>query len=388
MRRLILQRPGASSGWSSDDPIYIAGLFTTASGIGQSARACADALEACGLKVVRIDLSSDFEQADLVNPVDRDERPRTFSAQWGKPGGTLIVHFNGPELERALFLCRAWRGAGRRIIAAWVWELPTPPLSWAPAVRLVDELWVPSSFTLAAMRQICSKPIRVVPYYLGDLRSDLEFPEGGSNAGPGMRCVAFGDGRSSFERKNLLGTIKAFRRADLPEGSCLTIKTRNLAHSPDFRSLVEEAVGADDRIDVVDQSLPREQILQLLASHDVLISMHRAEGFGLALAEAMALGKVVVATGWSANMDFMDEFCSVPVPYELVPVVDRYNIYTGLEASMWADPDINFAAAALSKLAIDPSLRARLGITAKKRMRGLMSGEHYMQALKASSAKA
>ncbi|ABI77246.1 putative glycosyl transferase [Hyphomonas neptunium ATCC 15444] len=375
MRNLVLQRPGNGADWAPGELVYVAGLFSTASGIGQSARACADALEVSGVNVIRIDLSAGFGQVDLHAPMGALLSHRLSQCP---RGGTLIVHLNAPELERALFLCRNWRGAGRRLIAAWVWELPIAPASWDKAVDLFDELWVPSTFTQASMKSLCGKPIRVVPYYLGDL-SGFRAATGSHR---GVRCVAFADGRSSFERKNVLGAVRAFRQAHLPEGSMLTVKTRNLYLSEEFRLHISQAVESDERINIIDESMPRSTLLQLVADHDILLSLHRAEGFGLPIAEAMAMGKVVIATGWSGNMDFMDETCSVPVPYELVEVADKYNVYTGHTGAVWADPDVGAAAAALTQIADDPALRLRLGETARSKMKSLSSGEHYLAALR------
>lgn len=373
-RHFLLQEAGESECWNVDDHVYVAGLFSTASGIGQSARSCAEALELSGVNISRIDLSEGFGQADLkANENEHDFASRSLS----KKGGTLIIHLNGPELERGLFLCRNWKGSGRRIIAAWVWELSDPPYSWKAATRFFDELWVPSTFTLKAMEQICDKPIRVVPYYLGDLS---HFPET-LKSHSGVRCLTLADGRSSFERKNILGAIEAYRKAKLPPGSTLTIKTRNLSSAREFESEIQGAVQSDSSITLLDISLSRSEILQLIAEHDILLSLHRAEGFGLPMAEAMAMGKAVIATAWSANMDFMDETSAMLIPCTMVPVVDKFRVYTMGGLHTWAEPNLAAAADALTRLGEDEQLRLRLGSAAKQKVMHLATGQHYVKAL-------
>ncbi len=115
----------------------------------------------------------------------------------------------------------------------------------------------------------------------------------------------------------------------------------------------------------VDEFLTRAQVYELQACCDVLLSLHRAEGFGLAPAEMMFMGKPVIATGWSGNMDFMTRENSALVDYKLVAVQDRQGVYT-MSDQRWAEPDIEQAAVWLRKLAADPELRRRLGMRAAK----------------------
>lgn len=367
-RSLILSRPNSAVAFDPAQAVVVAGLFRTASGIGQSARACADALERSGITVIRVDLSQAFNQIDLP------EDPRYLS----RAGDcrTLIVHLNAPEFERASFLLNNWRGTGRRIIGYWAWELPGPPFDWAPATRWLSEIWVPSRFTAASLAPLTHKPVRVVHHYISS-----QMPPASSLSGGGLRCIALGDAKSSFERKNLIGAVKAFRAARLGETAHLTVKTRGLETSPQYKERLVQAMDGDPRIDIVEQSLSHDEVMQMIIDSDVLISLHRSEGFGLAIAEAMFFGKAVVATDWSGSTDFLDDSCGFPVPAELIPVVDTCGVYADRTDTKWADASIPHAAEALTRLAADSQLRQRVGEAARAQIHAFADGHQYLEAL-------
>lgn len=369
IRHAIRQRPGTSKLGASVEPVTVAGLFRVASGIGESARLCADALEADGIEVTRIDLSEGFGQADL------EDQPNRF-ARWPRTGGTLIVHLNGPEMERALFLARAFRGGQRKLVGAWVWELPCPPPDWASASTLLDEIWVPSVFVKEAISPVCRCPVKVVPYVLGDLSSVPPKP-----ASDNVSILVMGDGRSSFSRKNIVGSIQAFKQARLPKNVRLVVKLRNLMEVPELGLRLLTETADDARIELLDRTLSRKAHLALLQSCDILMSLHRAEGFGLPIAEAMALGKAVIATNWSANTEFMDAHSSVLVPAREIALNDPAGVYSENVEAVWAEPDVGYAAEALSQLASDPARRAQLGKAAKAKVQRFTSRNSYLYAL-------
>ncbi len=371
-REALLSRPAASQA-ALGEPVTVAGLFRTASGIGQSARACADGLETAGIPVHRVDLSAAFGQVDLP-PDDRllDRAP---------PGGTLIVHFNAPEIERALFLLENWRGSGRRVIGMWVWEMTVTPSDWQPATRWLSEIWVPSRFSFDALRPLTDKPMKIVPYFIA---APAQVPEAAPDST--FTVISLGDGNSSFARKNLTAAVRAFQKARFDGPSELILKTRNLKQSPTFRKELETTSQRDPRIRILDGSLSYADVMDLISSVDVLLSLHRAEGFGLTLAEAMLRSKPVIATGWSGNTDFMDEHCAVPVPYRLVPVDDSFGVYRAMPGALWAEPDETFAARAMTDLAADPAKLTALGEAARARIAPLTTGMPYRRALENRAA--
>ncbi|PXA84626.1 glycosyl transferase family 1, partial [Caulobacter sp. D4A] len=143
----------------------------------------------------------------------------------------------------------------------------------------------------------------------------------------------------------------------------LVFKTVGAEAAPEAVATLRAAIGeADDVVLLTEAMSPRDKD-GLVASCDILLSLHRAEGFGLFPAEAMAAGKAVVATGWSGNLDFMDAESAVLVPSRPTPVRDPQGLYAGGD---WAEPDLDFAARALARLIDDPAERAALGARARR----------------------
>lgn len=339
--------------------IIVAGLFSTASGIGESARLCSSALDRLGLAHRKIDLSRLFGQVDL------DEAGGLLTLPEGE--GVVLLHLNAPETERALFEIGARRGSRWTFIGFWAWESSSLPASWTAAARYLDEIWTPSRFCAEVVRdRIKKKAVRICPHAVLPIPARPSAPEHAVAADPGIVCLAMADSRSSFHRKNLLGAIKIFQDAFSRESHHrLILKTRNLNEAPAWAQTLSEIVSIDPRIEIINEALSSSELRILIATCDVLLSPHRAEGFGLTLAEAMMLGKLVIATGWSGNLEFMNEQNSVLMPYRLVAVKDPAGVYSGENGAQWADPDLSAGANALRQLAGDVARRSEFGRRAR-----------------------
>jgi glycosyltransferase involved in cell wall biosynthesis len=182
---------------------------------------------------------------------------------------------------------------------------------------------------------------------------------------------------SSFARKNPFAAIAAFRGAfgDRPD-RILVLKIGHPEHAPaDFARLAQMVRAPNIRLET--QTLPPEDRHALTACADIVLSLHRGEGFGLVLAEAMLLGKPVIATGWSGNTDFMDATNAALVSYRLVPARDDRSVYRGL----WAEPDVAEAATLLRRLADDADLRRNLGERARASTLSRLDGRELTAAL-------
>ena len=333
----------------------IAGLFTSPSGIGEGARLRAERLAELGYHVGTIDLTGPLGLAVGASYIV----PRIAS---GDVGGPLVVDVNPPFFQLALLGHLRRLRPGRKLIGYWAWELTEAPRASRAAFRLVQKIRVPSSFVANALERAgCRLPIRVVT---PPVPIQPAVPAGESG-GPGLRVLTVFTYNSGFDRKNPLGAIAAFRQAfgDDPAATLL-VKARGRSPSGRAEQRLQAAIAGAANIRVLDGDLSRDAYQRLVGSADVLLSLHRAEGFGLPMAEAMLHGKPVVATAWSGNLDFMDDASACLVPATLVPVVDEAAVYRN-GGGMWAEPDIAAAAAWLRRLR-DPVLRARIGCAARK----------------------
>ncbi|SHI56198.1 Glycosyltransferase involved in cell wall bisynthesis [Roseomonas rosea] len=327
-------------------PVTVAGYFKAATGLGAATRRLAAGLREQGLAVGEADLTGPLRQGPAG--------PRPVVP----PGpGTLLVHVNGPMLPWALLSLGRGAVAGKRVIGVWNWELPVLPADWNRGFAACHEIWAGTEFVADACRRPGGPPVRVVPYpmprpapsALG--RTDFGLPDGA------FVTLAVFDATSSLARKNPLGAIEAHARAfsDDP-GHILLLKTHGTAQAGLSWAAVAEAAAARPNVRVMDASLSRGDLWALMAASDVLLSLHRSEGYGFAIAEMMELGRPVVATGWSGNMDFMQGPGCLPVGYRLVPARDPQDTYE-MPAACWAEPDPEEAAAALRRVAAEPALQ-------------------------------
>jgi glycosyltransferase involved in cell wall biosynthesis len=353
-------------------PIGIAGLFSTASGVGEGARLAYASLEAAGLAPTAFDLSPAFGQVELDEVARR--RPVTPGA------GSLIVHHNAPYLPHALWALGRARVRGRRIIGYWAWELPRLPDGWQASMRYLHEIWVPSTFTRDAVAAATNKPVHVVRHPLPPttatpkMRGKFGLPE---QALVVLNVFHLG---SAFARKNPLAAVAAFRKAFGERADrVLAIKLIDNGAAGARRELNAAIAGAGN-IRLIEGMLPEADMAGLMAAADIVISLHRSEGFGLVPAQAMALGKPVIATGWSGNLDFMNKNNSALVSYSLIPVRDPEGAFQG-DDQKWADANVDEAAEWLRRLAGDADLRALLGAAAAKDVAAQLSPKHFSKAV-------
>ena len=376
IRRMILPQPGSGAiTFRENSPLVVAGTFQTGNGIGRAARSCYEALRIEGLSPIAVDLSTLFNQADTESVVPLSAMPRSRS-------GTLILFANAPETERALMALGLRRWHDWQIIGAWAWELPVGPKSWARQARMLSEVWYPSQYVHDALHQKLETSHRIIPHYVPAATASPRPLLAESNDGVRLRALCIADGRSSLPRKNLLSAIRMFNHAFTGnEKTELVIKCRNLDLFPEYQLEVMQAVAQDVRIKLIDRTLPQEEHDSLLARSDVLISPHRAEGFGLNLAEAMARGKAVIATGWSGNLEFMNTQNSILLPYRMIPVADPSGIYEGFDGAQWAEVEIEAGAKALRDLYDSPSAVSNLAEAARASIRRTLVSDRYTDAL-------
>ena len=327
--------------------VAIAGELSRASGLGEAARVMRRAIDGIGLATWAVDLDA----------VAGAEIPA---------GVPLLLHVNAPLLPLALLRAPRSLVRGRRLIGYWAWELPTVPDTWRAGLPFVHEIWGLSSFTADAFRNWlpsdATQTVRTVPIPLAVAPPVPAALDRAAFGLPDNTVVVLVSCNlaSSFARKNPLGAIAAFKQAfgDRPD-RLLLLKLGNPEHFPVDFATVREAVGGAGNIRIDARTLPAADSYALTACADIVLSLHRSEGFGLVPAEAMLLGRAVIATGWSGNMDFMDADGAALVGYRLVPARDPRGVFEA-PGALWAEPDIAQAAAHLTRLADDPAERASL----------------------------
>ncbi len=335
--------------------VIVAGELTRASGLGESARLMVRALDTLGVPSWPLDIATLLPAHDADIPAAASAAP--------PPGAALVLHVNAPMLP--LVLARLPRGLarGRRVVGFWAWELPVLAPAWRGGARFVHEVWSPSDFTAAAIAPLLRGRVRTVPHPLAvapPTPAALDRAAFGLPADALIVLVAF-NLASSLERKNPMAAVAAFRAAFGERADrLLLLKIGNAGHAPADFARLAAAVADAPNIRLETRTLPTADAHALTAVADIVLSLHRSEGFGLVPAEAMLLGRPVVATGWSGNMTFMDESSAALVGYRLVPALDPRGVYA-VAGATWAEPDIAQAAEWLRRLAEDAGLRARMG---------------------------
>jgi glycosyltransferase involved in cell wall biosynthesis len=348
--------------------VGVFGYLTAESGIAEGARSSVLSLEAAGVPVKAINVE--------VGAFANTEASFAVADSGDNPFAVNLVHLNADHAAMLPDRIGIENYAERYTIAFWAWELAEFPDALKPAFEAVHEVWVPSSYVARALSAKTDKPVRVMPHRVVVQRPALVSRSKFGLPEETVLFLAAIDFNSFLERKNILGTIAAFRSAfaDGATRAHLVIKAHGGASSfRTPRAQLLEAVANDPRITVIDRVLPRAEVTELQAAADVFVSLHRAEGFGLPIAECMALGKLVIATDYSGSRDFVSADCAMPVPYRLVEVGEKAYPLGG--GQRWADPDLGEAARLMRLAADDSALRLRLGAAAAERVRHQLSGE-------------
>lgn len=284
--------------------------------------------------------------------------------------GTAIFCINGDEIEPILAHLGDRAVGGPRIVYP-LWELPRYPEEWARQLERFDEVWSTSAYTAAGIAASVNLPVRHLP-----LATQPRAPQplGRRAFGIPESCYAFltfFDFQSYIERKNPRAAVEALRLtvAARPDADlCLVVKVGGAAARPEqYEAFAEEIRPFGDRLVVLDTPMHDAQVKALHICCDAFVSLHRCEGFGLGLAEAMCFGKPVIGTGYSGNMDFMTPDTAHLVSYRLVSVPD--NAYPHATGQVWAEPDVAQAAAFMVGLVDDPAAGRALGVSASRHIR-------------------
>ncbi|MEO8350062.1 MAG: glycosyltransferase [Acidobacteriota bacterium] len=343
------RRPPARLDGTLSRGVNLVGWFDSRTGIGQSTRAIARAAENAGLPVSRIEAGA-------------LERGAPFRA----PHALNLFHVNADAAASIVELCGPAVHRGRANVGYWYWETEEFPRAWRDRFAYFDEIWVASEFCRAAIARESDIPVLVVPPPVLLEIAAPAVPHSPPAPAGSFRFLTICDADSVSERKNPLGTVRAFARAfsGNPLVS-LTVRIVNAATAPGLLAELEGAArGA--RVEIDTSPLERAGIERLLARCDAYVSLHRSEGFGLPIAEAMALGKPVVATAYAGPQDFLDESTGYPVRW--APAVQKAALPPYPAGTRWAEPDEAHAVDALSRVVSDRVESARRAEAGRRRI--------------------
>lgn len=335
------------------------GEFGLAENLRALAKACA--IGDIPFAVRDVDMQLKARQADrTVGPHIVDELRHACS----------VFCLNPDMLKPVRHLMKNAKGEPRYNVGFWFWELDRVPAEWTPAIEAIDEIWVATEFIADAMRAATSKPVIKVPTPIEVMlsrpytRAEFDLPRERF-----LFLFSF-DFNSFVMRKNPQGAIKAFKSAfdSSRRDVGLVVKSINGANQHEMFRELQDLVAEDDRIVIIDGFFTRDQVNGLESVADAYVSLHRAEGLGLGLAESMYLGKPVIGTGYSGNLEFMDSENSCLVDYRLVPIRRDEYLYHD-EQFQWAEPDLEQAAHWMARLADDETFRTRIAMRGQQTIR-------------------
>ncbi len=335
--------------------INLIGSFTHNTGLGQSCRLLEAEIQKAGLAYTRIHFS----------PFGNEKEYHGGYAKQEFTYGINIWHVNMHEFFFAYRMFGRDKWDKHYNIAFWLWEMQEFPGEWIPMINQLDEIWTPSEFVSNALRKVTDKPVFTVPYAVDAPTEHADRAYFGLPEDKFLFLMMF-DTNSISERKNPKAVIAAFKQAFAKDTDDvgLVIKIGN-ASRRDLEELKEALSGYHYYF--IEKTLEKKEVNSLIKCCDVYVSLHRAEGFGLVIAEAMFLGTPVIATNYSSNTEFQTDETSAMVDYRLCPI--GHDLWPYKKEYYWAEPDIGMAAQYMKKYYSDKSFYSEKSSSAKAYIR-------------------
>jgi len=316
------------------DGIDVLGFFTAEHGVGEAARVLTSTLQAVGVSVSTIDYTDTQSRRGHLFHCDNVSRNKV-----------LMTAINADHLNAAQDRLSTDFFSDRYVIGQWFWELEEAPEWFGPAFARVDELWAPTRFIETMLRKHAPSRVQVkyVPLPVATPQIDASITRARFGLDDRYMFLFAFDFMSVMKRKNPLGLIEAFSRAFTEgEGPMLVIKAINGDKRMKERTMLRDAVRKRSDIVLIDEYFTKVETSTLTSLADCYVSLHRSEGLGLTISEAITLGKPVIATGYSGNLDFLSGANSFIVPGSRVKVGDGAEGYS--PEAMWMEPNVSEAA--------------------------------------------
>jgi FkbM family methyltransferase len=340
--------------------INVIGHFADSSGLAEATRSTVRCIERAGLPMRTLETGPPrVPPGEIRNDV--------ASSDHSMPYEVSVIHDNIAHAGEQPSVYSVGAGLHPYVIGYWYWELHNVPSPFGANFDLVDEVWVPTTFVHDALQPHTEKPVTVVPPSI-ELNVAAPMERAALNL-PNDRFLflTMASVHSVLERKNPLGVVDAFETAfgDTDDVG-LVVKITDLQHRPDVADKLDEAARRIPLF-VLEEKLTRPDTLGLVQTIDAYVSLHRSEGFGLPIVEAMAMGKPVVATGYSGNMDVTGSDTAFLVRYDLVDLAESYSVYPA--GSQWAEPDLESAATQMRTVVFDEGRRTQIARAGQARVR-------------------
>lgn len=336
---------------------HVSGEF----GLGGGVRGTIRALEAANIPFAIRDMKESSQR-------NLDSTYKDFSSDHSYP--INVVHTNPHESLLNAIDPNFFKD--RYNIGFWIWELTVFPDFFMGAFERFDEIWTYSNYTAETISNVSPLPVVKLPPSI-DLPANSLGREALGLPKEKFIFLFMFDMGSGFERKNPLATIEAFKKAfgKSNEDVLLIIKFRpHPAYQSQYEQLKAMADGWSS-IQFIEGHLSKEEVYGLVDNCNCYVSLHRAEGFGLTMAEAMYYGKPVIATAYSSNTDFMNVGNSFLVKYDLVATTEAYGLYP--KGSIWAEPDIDHAGSLMQYVFLNYSQAQAVGARGSQEIKSLFN---------------
>ncbi len=348
--------------WVPLSGVNVAGYLTAEVGVGEAARGYVAALKSLGVQTAFTDFA--------VGTLSRKEDKTLSGFSSTNPYPINLVCINADQVPNFIAHVGSQYFEQKHNIGVWWWELPELLEEWRDRFADFNEIWVGSTFTYQSISKHSPIPVSKIPPVVQVELSQVYPKEHFGLADSEFIFLFVFDFLSYFARKNPTAIAEAFKKAFHPDEPVrLVFKCINGEHDPDNFNCLKNAID-DARITIIDSYLSKDEKNGLINACDCYVSLHRAEGFGLTLAEAMLLEKPVIGTGWSGNMDFMTINNSYPVEYELTRIITDHGPYYR-RGQIWAEPSIQHAAQLMREVYDHPE-------AAKKKAKRAAADIHLM----------